>query len=778
MRLKNNFIKILSLALGLAIGMVLIAKVCFELSYDGYFSDPHRVYMIKTGLQRADDAKERTYGQISGGVAPGFKEFVPGVEAATRATTVFDNDNYYTEDNNRLKGGMIVADTSFFEIIDRPVLSGDPVKILSQWGKAMVARSFAEKMGGVENAIGKTIYNESMPNFKITVEGVYEDFPQNSSMRPDILLSMESYNKSSTENWVGNDRYRGFVKLAEGVDPASLADAIHKMQEKNQPLDEFEQNGMRMWYFLERADKQYISTSEIKSMIIMLSIVAFLLIAASVVNFIFNAVASVAQRAKEIGVRKCYGAESSNIMALLFKETALMLLISIALAIVIIGIFSGVIEQLLGTSIIDMLMPQTILLIAAVCVVAFLVSAYIPARIFMGIPVTTAFKAYKESKRRLKLTLLTIQFSFTIFLVCIVAIFGSQYNKMINEDLGYNADNLMFVDAPGTDESLMFQIKERLEKLPQIEGVALVSELPFYGSSGNNVSLPNEVKELFNIADQYCATPGAAKVLGLEFIEGREPQTPREIAVSRSFVEKMNNYADWSKGAIGEAILMTEHSDSYTDVFTISGVYEDYKIGSVFRDNRPSVRFMAEQGSPRNYLKNILIRVDVITPQVREAIEGVVNEIIPDNNLGLSSYKEAMRYEFNSVKRVKDSILFGGIFSLIISIIGLIGYIKDETQRRSAEMAIRKINGAQPGEIVGMFIRNILILVAIAAIIGSAASYYVGDLVLQYFSDRASITFWLLVAGNAVVIAVVLLTVILNSIKIANANPVESLKDN
>ena len=284
MKLKRNLVKICSLALGLAIGTILIAKVCFELSYDNFYSDRERVYSIMTGAVR--HGEENLSGdRVSGAVAPGFKEFVPGVETATRITPVFENNSYYTQDKNKLEAELVVADTCFFDIFDMQVYTGDPKQVLSQWGKMMVSRTLAEKLGGIEKAVGQTLYNESLPKAVFTVEGVFEDFPTNSSFRGiDILLAMPTYSKSSTENWLGNDRYLGYVKLQEGVDPESLTDAIHEMQVKNQPMEDLEKAGLKLWYYLEKTDRQHVSDPTNRNMILMLSIVALLLISAAVVN--------------------------------------------------------------------------------------------------------------------------------------------------------------------------------------------------------------------------------------------------------------------------------------------------------------------------------------------------------------------------------------------------------------------------------------------------------------------------------------------------------------
>ena len=259
MKKRNWILKVFSLGVGLAIGCILIAKVCFESAYDNFYQDIDRIYKIMTGYSTQGDIGD--YQQVSGAVAPGFKQYVPGVEYATRTTFLFESEKFYTEDKRPVSGKLVLADTSFFHVFDRKILSGNPVQVLSQPQMVMVCRSFAEKIGGIDKAVGQVIYNEDASGLKFTVGGVYEDFPENGSLDYDVLLSMESYNKWSRENWLGNDRYQGYVKLEEGIDPSSLTAAIRSMQEKNQPLEELEKNGSKIWYFLSAFDK--LHTSEI-----------------------------------------------------------------------------------------------------------------------------------------------------------------------------------------------------------------------------------------------------------------------------------------------------------------------------------------------------------------------------------------------------------------------------------------------------------------------------------------------------------------------------------
>ena len=145
MKTKSDiWIKVLSLGVGLAVGIVLIAKVFFELSYDSFYKDIDRVYTINTWYSH--QGEEKDYGQVSGAVAVGFMDEVPGVEAGTRTTYVFNGNTYLDENGNKLSGTLVCADTCFFQVFDRPILAGDPVKVLGKWGSVMVSRSFAEKL--------------------------------------------------------------------------------------------------------------------------------------------------------------------------------------------------------------------------------------------------------------------------------------------------------------------------------------------------------------------------------------------------------------------------------------------------------------------------------------------------------------------------------------------------------------------------------------------------------------------------------------------------------
>ncbi len=777
MKAKSDiWIKVLSLGVGLAVGIVLIAKVFFELSYDSFYKDIDRVYTIRTWYSQHGD--EHDYGQVSGAVSVGFMEEVPGVEVGTRTTYVFNGDTYLDENGNKLKATLVCADTCFFTVFERPILAGEPAKVLSKWGCVMVSRSFAEKMGGIQECIGKQIVNADMDGLKLTIEGVFEDFPKNGSLDYDILLSMDTYGKQSTDNWLGNDRYKGYVKLAPGVNPYTLTDAIRKMQEAHQPLEQIEAQGISLRYFLSPFSTMHTSSPEVRTQVILLSIVAALLIIISLLNYILIVISSMVKRSKEVGVRKCYGAEGKHIYGMLTKEALLHIVLSLALAAVIIFAGRGIVENLLGVPFQTLLVPQSILAIAAVLVFVLVISIVVPAELYQRIPVYAALKNYTENSRNWKLGLLGVQVLINVFLVVMMIIIGRQYQKVSNADTGYDYKNLYYFDLFDGDRQAQTRAVETLRRLPEVSGVAATYNLPYLGSNGDNVSLPEDDRELFNIADQYDCSPEFYDLMDIRFVEGRAPRDSSEVVVDEKFVQKMAEFTDWSDGAVGKQVFITGHGKNGMmdkGYFTISGVYKSYLIGNLQGvDERPSALFYGEIGSMSSWMPHILFKV---RPDALEKVHSALYEALPDKEINIVSYAEEMRAAYADSKKMRNTMALGAVFSLLIALLGLIGFIKDESLRRSKEMAVRKINGATTRDTLSVFALDILKLSTVMAVIACIGAFFVARKWLEQFAEKVSLNPLYFIGGAALVLAIVLGVVVLNCLRIARANPVESLKN-
>lgn len=786
MRRKSDLIiKVLSLGVGMAIAIILIAKVCFELSYDSSYKDVDRIYKIRTGAVMQGEDKD--FGQVSGAIAPGFKAEVPGVLEATRFTGIFNSENFIIDDEgSKVAAEHLLADSCFFRIFNRQFLAGEPEKALRSWsGDVAISKTFAEKLGGVGAAVGKQIANEDNPNLKLTVCGVYEDFPKNGSIHADVILSIEAMSQRSLSNWVGNDRYVAFVKLAEGVDPASLKDAIHEMQKAHQPLEEMEKSGLTLWYFLSPLATEHSSKPEVRNLVFILAIIAALLLLVSIMNYVLVAISDVIRRAREVGVRKCYGAQPWDINKILLKETAWNLGVSLAVAALLIFAFRGAVESLLGVPVKDLVTPLSVWIIVGIVILVFLVSAVIPARMFTKIPISSAFRGYKESKRRWKISLLAFQFAINAVLVSLVLIISLQYRKVLNTDPGYEYKNLVYETFPSYDQTKMNAIAGAIRALPEVEAAELTYTLPFEKASGNNVYLPGDDRELFNIADECGASEGFFDMMGFRLVEGSVPKGPNDVAVSKSFVTKMAAFADWSDGAVGKIVNISEHGQ-----VTICGVYEDYVIGDVTdMDERPSVRFCwnrdfyteadkdVDKYDWSGLMHTIVIKLSEVTPAAMRKVEKTIREVAPDSDAEVKAYSETLVNMYDSTKQMKRTYELGALFALLIAVIGLISYVRDENFRRSAEIAVRKVNGAQSSEIVSMLVTDILKVAVFAVIVGDTAAWLVAHYWLQQFAVKIALNPLFFIAADIIVLAIIVSVIVIGSLRIAHTNPVESLKN-
>ena len=773
MKLKDTAIKSLSLGTGLAISIILVAKICFELSYDRCYQDYDQIYQIRTGSTQ--QGHDNDYSQVSGAVAPGFRQYVPGVEYATRTTFVVESDRFKDEQGNVISGELIVADTSYFDVFPAEILAGDPKKALSVAANLMVSRSFAEKLGGVQEAIGKQIESEELEGYQMTVAGVFEDFPYQSSQKYDILLSMESYSKRSTENWLGNDRYRGYVRLAEGVDYKMLGQAIRLMQEKNQPLEQIEKSGSKLWYYLRPLAGEHSSEEKVRNTLIILAIVSVLLLVISLLNYVLFVISAMVKRSREVGVRKCYGAGTANIYTMMIKEATVDVVASLAVAALLILAFRTIIGDLVGVPVEALFVPQTIITLVAVVAIVFVVAAFVPARLYSNIPIASAIRNYRENKRIWKLALLFAQICVCTFLMTLVLVIGMQYKKAINDKPGYEYENLIFANLRGTDASVHQSIIDRLRSIPGVEDVQMSYTIPLDWSSGNNVFLYEEpIRELFNIADQYEGTEGLFAMMGIPFVEGRYPQTPTEVAVSESFLGRMAEFEDWSDGAVGKQVYITEHSNDGT-ALTVSGVYKDYRIRNLTNpDQRASVKFYAKVGE--GYMPYLIVKVDVVSREVMDKADAVLKETFPGRDIVFKAYKDEMREAYSDERKMRNTVVAGCAICILIALFGLVGYVRDESQRRSKEMAVRKINGASVRDILGLFTGEITKLSASAAVIADIGAWFAAKVWLENFAERITLSPLIFIASDIVILVIVTATVILNCLRISRANPVESLK--
>ncbi len=774
--------KIISLGVGLAVALVLVAKMYFEQSFDKFYPDTDRIYRLAENFtQRGSD--EVSFSQVPGAVAPAMQAEVPGVEVATRLTYLEQgNTTFTTQEKLRYTADNILfADTNLFSVFPRPVLMGDARQILATPFQAMVSRSLAEKMGGVDKVDGMKIRSDKNAEFEVVIAGVFEDVPENSHLRYDILISMETYDARSRNNWLGNDRYWGYVKLAPGITPESLKPAIRAMFERHVDVEELTKAGIEMSFFLIPLMDMHAGNESVFNLLKMLGIIAFALLFTAVMNYILISISSIVNRTKEIAVRKSYGASEMNIHGLVVSETLLHMLVALALALFLIYASRNWIDQLLDVSVKTLLLSKGAFLLLAVCAVVFLVTAYVPGFLFARIPVAAAFRNFKESRRIWKQGLLFLQFIAVSLLICLLLVVGKQYHFMMNDNPGYAYDRLASCDITAVDSTRRANLLNEIRRLPSVEQVTTVDQLPISseGFSGNNIRLPDDMRDYFNVCDQYWCGNGYLQMLEVPVIEGKSftenVAASDEVMVNRAFVEKMNELTDWSDGAVGKYIWVTEHNKyglGPVDYYRICGVYENYRIGSLVElDTRPSVLFYRTK--PNNTLA---VKFKAVTPEAVDEVRNVLKELVPDQDLQLFLYSSLIEDAYSSARKFRDQVLVGGLAVFVIALIGLIGYTNDEVNRRRKELAIRKINGATLRDLLRLFLADVMKIALPAVVIGCVGAYIIAGHWLQQFVLKIPLACWIFLLGGIAVLLVVAACVECRTWQVANENPVKYIK--
>ena len=435
---RHNVTKIVSLSIGLAIGLVLIAKIYFEQSYDSFYPNADRIYRL-TGYT-SNENESKVSESVSAIVAPTMKEEVPGIEAATRLTHIGgDRNKFITSDKRRYSiGGILMADSCLFDVLPRPVLSGDPKKVLARPGYAMISRSFAEKLGGIDRAEGTVIASDNKPEMTLTIGGVFEDPPENSHLRYDVLVTLEEADDGGFLAWFGR-HYLTYVLLSPGVTPETLRPAIDRMQQKHIVPQALQNAGVdRLAFFLKPIREVHTGEANIRNMTVMLAILAFALLFTAVMNYILIAISAIVNRSKEIALTKSYGASGTDIHRMTMSETLVHMILSLTLAVLLILACRDTVEGLLNVSLAALFFSKGAFILSGICAIVFFVTGFVPGMLFARIPVASAFRNFKENQRHWKQGLLFMEFTASALLVSLLIAFhlptfSAQLFKMIDD---------------------------------------------------------------------------------------------------------------------------------------------------------------------------------------------------------------------------------------------------------------------------------------------------------------------------------------------------------
>lgn len=781
---EHTTTRIISLTAGLAFGILLLSEVLYYYSFDSFYPDADRIYVVEENF-KIDKSSDKldSYPRVSGAIAPGMKAEVPGIEAATRLTSI-GSSVFYTDDRKSYKARFSLADEYLFDVLPRPMINGNPREILKSPMACMISGKVAEEIGG--DVIGRTIELKEYPGRKLAIAGVFEELPENTNYEYDVLISMVSISRfthDGTQNWLGNDRYYAAVKLAPGIKPESLAPAVRKMQIKYQDIEKLEQQqgGMVLKYTFKPITKLY--SSGVRDMVLILSAIAFAVLFVSLMNYTLLTLSALIKRAKSSAIYKTYGAEARNLQQLIFSETFVLFLISLIGALLLILILKPFAEAQVGHKLVSVLNPTVIwplLLLMALLVVA---TSYLPGRFFSRIPVATVFRNYQQKRNKWKLALLSFQFIGASFILTMLAIVSLQYDHVVKADHGYNVKGVYYGSVSGLEAGKISTVLNELRAVPGIEKVGLGCGVPIESASGNNINSPDGERELFNVADFYWIDENYLSILNIPVTHGenfmQQTAVVNDMLISEKGAEKLKVFNGW-KNVVGEQVEISEHGQT-----TIRGIFPDFIVRTITNpDLRPSVffyypekKFEQEKTNYPSFSFYILMKAhETAEAGMLARVTGVFNQFLPYKDAIVKSLEQEQKYSYQAEQGFRNAMMAGNVVILLITVIGLLGYTSNEAARRRKELAIRRINGANLPDILRIFIVDLEYVAIPAVLLGLIGAWLTAGKWMQNFAVKIPLSWEIFAGCSLFILLLVAFIATVNYTRTANRNPVEALR--
>lgn len=653
-----------------------------------------------------------------------------------------------------------MADSLFFQTMGIEVLSGNPVKDLQQPDVIFLSDRFAKKIFGGEDPVGKTINYNHEKDFM--VKGTYKALPANATVNPEAVISMPTlWNEGSGGNysWQGGDSYPEYIRFRSGADKSVVNARIDAMIEKYRPEESKTKYGYTA--FVKPIRDTYRNYESAKRMRNIMSVLGFAILFIAALNYVLISISSLTYRAKAVGVHKCNGASGGKIFGMFLLETGIIIVAALLLMALVLLNFREFFEDTAAAKLSLLLAPERIWVPLTVIGVLFIVGGVLPGRLFARIPVSQVFRRYTEGKKGWKRPLLFIQFAGVAFISGLMCVVMAQYQYVLNKDMGYNPQRLALANAYWNKEKECDAAFQFFKGLPYVEAVTSANNTPISGYSGSMIR-DESGNALFSTRACYYMREDYPAMMGMTFKTGRMARTEDEVIVNETFADMMH----WGNDAVGRTVDVDG-----TAQMKVVGVLKDFQIEDFTADKMP---FVARYN--KYFVGTIHVRLKEPFVRNLQQLNKDVADAFHNQTIDFIGYEKKITDSYNSVRVFRNATLMAAITMFFVMLMGLIGYTADEVRRRSKEIAIRKVNGAEASSILELLSKDILVVALPAVILGSLASWYINGVWMEQFAEQIPlgwIVYLLVIIVNLVIIVG---CVLWKSWRIANENPVNSIK--
>lgn len=749
-----NLIKIISLGLGLTMSILLFTRVAYELSFDSCYHAPeqlHQLFSIWTTNGERGTPHSNNMGPVAGAILENFPQ---EVEAATSICTWAASKPLY---NGRVKleDRKVMADSLFFKTMGIEVLAGNPQELVNK-DVIFLSERFARKIFDRQNPIGKTLLYDK--NISLTVKGVYASLPENISLPCEGVISLPTMLSRGFGNysWNGDDGYKEYIRFRPGADKAVVEARLDAMVQKYLPTYMAKQ-GMGYAVVTKPIRDVYRQQDDVKRMVSIMSVLGFAILFIATLNYVLISISSLAYRAKAVGVHKCSGASAGSVFGMFLIETGIIILLALAFMLLLLFNFRDFVEDTVCARLLSLFAAERVWVPILTVLFLFLVGGVLPGRIFSRIPVSQVFRRYTEGKKGWKRPLLFVQFLGVSFIAGLMVVVMVQYDYVTHKDTGYIPERVALAnleyDAASCDYALTY-----FKGLPYVEAVSAADDYPAQSLSGEMVTEGG--KTFFSTQYLWCME-NYADMMGMKWKQGRMPRETSEVAVNETFVRVMH----WGNDVLGRMVELDGTR------YKVSGLLKDFQTGTFFGEQLP---FAMHLQKSFNYC--IQLRLKEPFAENLQKLNSDASDTFADKSVDFRSMEQLMMENYNSVRVFRNATLLAAITMVFVMLMGLIGYTSDEVRRRSKEIAIRKVNGAESGSILLMLSKDVLVVALPAVLIGSIGSWYINGMWMELFANKIDISWAVYVLVALIILLIIVGCVVCKSWRIANENPVNSIK--
>lgn len=767
-------INMMSLAIALSVSFVILLYVINELSYDRCHRNRKNVYRVVNHYKEFKKTMAGTPYVLS----KTLKEEFPQIIKTTNTKYVRGLKLRRNQEMISVKNA-VATDSEISNIFTLKILAGDdPEHMLDDMNSIMLSSELSDILFPEQNPIGKEIIGEINGSEQMfVVTGVFDNIPPNSTFRAQCLVNSKwsvapvnkTFNITNAETSWDKDFWNTWVLLSDDSEPSEIEKQFRQFEIKY--INEKPQNEYR----LQNLPDVYLGSGNISNSGItgnprnvrLFSIIALLIIVVASINYIILSTAVSTGRAKEIGIRKTFGADNGSIRRQLMNESVLLactvLPVAVALAWVLLPSAGKLFQTTL--TVIPSNIPLYIAVYATLTILIGLVSGIYTTTYLSRLNIIEILqnKWSGRKKQYLRSLLIIIQLIIFCSFVSATLIIRAQYRYLMNKDTGYYTKDILIIDL-GSDFTGYSSYINSIRSFPDVIAAAGVMESLPMASSGSfmfpDFQNPSVKVEVEGLAVDY----GFINTMGIEILSGRE--------FSTDFGNDLNGSVMLNETAV-KNLSITEPLGKKFGNSTIIGIVKDFNLHSLHRNIPPLAINMTDK-----YIQQVVVRYKPGTLiNLLPRMEAEWKKVAPERHFNYSTIEDLTKQTYSSEKNLNTIVSLSAMFTLLIAAAGLFGLILFVARSRTKEIGIRKVFGSSGQLIINSFLWTNLFLVIIAGIASIPIILYFMNKWLQTFSYRISVSFWFFFAGSLIAAFVVLATVYFHASKVSGINPVKALKE-